>query len=174
MRAWSAELTVPSNAPRTVTLCGSSHNCSASLARLASAGKGSLPGAAVGLVTPVATRVHGPAHDGAVETVHRLLDGVIWWNWTAVCAGTDVTPTTENVEPEVTRTSLPALEVIATVTGVDASCHPLGSAPTVVCAPAAQRPVVGRQDLGGRQTPATRSRAHPTGPCRPPRRNRDR
>ena len=44
-------------------------------------------------------------------------------------------------------TSLPAFSVMATVTGVVASFHPLGRAPTVVRAAVAERPVVRRQDL---------------------------
>ncbi len=49
-------------------------------------------------------------------------------------------------------TSLPALEVIATVTSVLVSFHPFGNAPIGRGAPGTERPVVRRQDLRVRRT----------------------
>ncbi len=86
----------------------------------------------------------GPAQPLAPKTFHSPLVPAAIWNITApyVPPGPNVSavPVTVKGEAEVTITVLPALAVMATFTGVDASLQPPGRVPVDVVPPPASVP----------------------------------
>ena len=84
------------------------------MAVLGSPGAGSVVGTAVGLATPAATWVHGPAHPVPMARSQAPPTGVISTAWPG--PRSIEVPGTENPEPVVTITELPLFSVSATRT----------------------------------------------------------